>query len=278
MSFNINNSSVCDVAVIMSVYRSDDPTFLKDAIDSVLNQTVPCKVFLCRDGIVDSPLQKVIDQYLEYEMVVGLLLDENKGLASSLNSLIDLVVKEEFKYVARMDSDDISRNERFFKQIKFLQENPDISVCGTFCREFGATYALEKKGLPVAHTELIDFSIYRCPFIHPSVMFKMDIFKKGYRYPTNTKLTEDMALWFELLVDGFKFGNVNEVLLDYRLTENTIERRKGVSKAWSEFFIRSRYMFKLRMVTLNNIAKITSRLIFHILPSSLVKLAYKKLR
>ncbi len=113
-----------------------------------------------------------------------------------------------------------------------------MDVCGTSCHEFGASFSLDEKHLPKGHDQLVEFSITRCPFIHPTVMFRSSVFEKGHRYPTNTSLTEDMALWFQLLKSGCVFANLNDVLLDYRLNENTINRRHGIGKAFSEIRIR----------------------------------------
>lgn len=266
------------VSVIMCVYRSDDPEMLKISINSILNQTTKCDLLIYQDGEIPSMLSEVLQQYSErgeIKLFVNLI---NKGLASGLNYLINHSLESGYDYIARMDSDDISRSERIEKQVNFFINNPTIDVVGTSCHEFGASFALDEKHLPVKHNELLDFSITRCPFIHPSVMFRSSVFEKGHRYPENTTLTEDMALWFELLNDSIQFGNLNEVLLDYRLNEDTIKRRKGLNKALSEFKIRFINMISLKRVSVKNIVLISSRIVFHLLPDFLVKLAYKKSR
>lgn len=262
----------------MSVYRSDDPDALINSVNSILNQSYICDLYLYRDGKVSEVLQETIDNITQNSRIKYFFSNKNSGLASALNTLIDEALKGDYQFIARMDSDDISRSERIAKQIAYFNENLDIDVCGTSCREFGASYALNEKHLPKTHHELVDFSIIRCPLIHPSVMFRSSIFIDGTRYPTNTAFTEDMALWFDLLKKGRKFGNINEVLLDYHLNENTIERRKGFTKAVSEVRIRIYNMFLLKKFSFKNIFLIFSRFAFHLMPSYLVKLAYKKAR
>lgn len=87
-----------------------------------------------------------------------------------------------------------------------------------------------------------------------------------------------MALWFDLLNAGFKFSNINEVLLDYRLSENTVNRRKGIKKALSEIKVRFHNMISLKQVSVWNVTMIFARIIFHLMPNFLVKLAYKNAR
>jgi glycosyltransferase involved in cell wall biosynthesis len=269
------------VAIILSVYRSDSLEYLKLAIESLLVQTYSSStIFIYRDGVV--PVQ--INEYLlslkiRSDDIVLITSDKNGGLANALNSLIDIILLDgSFDYIARMDSDDISRAERLAKQVDFFERNSNIDVCGTSCREFGASFALSEKHLPKSSDELLDYSITHCPFIHPSVMFRVTVFTSGIRYPTETTLTEDMALWFIFLNEGFHFANLNDILLDYRLDENTLERRRGFYKGISEFSIRFKNMILLKKVSVKNILMISTRLIFHVLPSSLMKLAYKKAR
>jgi len=262
-------------AVIMCVYHSDESSALKLAVDSILNQTTPCDFIIYQDGLVGNDISKILEDYSKLDSVKHFRSDINRGLAFGLNYLINYALSEGYSFIARMDSDDISYPNRLEKQLKFFEENPEVDVLGTFCREFGASYALDKKSLPITHDDLVEFSITRCPFIHPSVMFRSRVFERNYRYPENTKLTEDMALWFDLLNAGFIFSNLNEVLLDYRLNENTIYRRKGLNKAFSEIKIRIKNMRSLNKVTLKNIVLIYLRIVFHLMPSTLMKFVYK---
>lgn len=277
---NRYQAAINKVAVIMSVYRSDNYLDLNTAIKSILNQSyLEIELFIYQDGPVPKEIKDVLRCYDDHHRVSIVRNSTNNGLAKALNSLISKVLStKKFSYVARMDSDDVSRESRIEKQVSFLERNENVDICGTSCKEFGASFALEEKHLPKSHEELYNFSIVRCPFIHPSVMFRISIFNDGLRYPTNTALTEDMALWYELLVKGYRFANLNEILLDYRLNENTINRRKGISKAFSEIRIRVFYMCKLKKLSFKNIILIFSRLFFHLMPSGLIKLCYKYIR
>ncbi|EKB5072123.1 glycosyltransferase [Vibrio cholerae] len=270
-----------NVAIIMSVYKSDNLDYFKVAVESVLNQTYEnFTLFIWRDGAVPGEIDDYLNQLIGNSRCVINLCPENKGLAKSLNSMIDIVIQNgNFDYIARMDSDDISYKDRIESQVEFLENNPSIDVIGGKCREFGASFALEEKSLPQNHDELVDFSITRCPFIHPTVMFRARVFLDNeIRYPTNTSLTEDMALWFLLLSKGFKFANINKVLLDYRLNEATLSRRRGLAKSFSEVKIRFYYMHILNRYSFKNITAVIMRIIFHIMPVYFVKLAYRHAR
>lgn len=266
------------VAVIMTVYKNDNIDDLRLAIDSIVKQSLlGYRVFLGSDGPIPDNILVLLKEFDSlFDNLELVLFQKNRGLAFSLNELIAIILEDgSYEFIARMDADDISYVTRLEKQVNYLNSNLNVSVCGTSCREFGAGFAKQEKHLPQLHEDLLDFSITRCPFIHPTVMFRSTVFLDGCLYPTDTTLTEDMALWFELLDKGYQFGNLNEILLDYRLNENTINRRKGISKAMSEINIRSNYMVKLKRVNLRNIMLISARIIFHLMPSVLVKAAYK---
>jgi glycosyltransferase involved in cell wall biosynthesis len=269
------------VGILMTVYKNDNVMAVKEAIESIVNQSYSTmQLFLGVDGPIPSELKDLLLVLEKKFNTINLVFFEsNRGLANSLNDLITLILQDKaIKYIARMDSDDVAYFNRIEKQVLFFESNTKVDVCGTSCREFGAPFALEAKHLPEEHDDLIDFSIVRCPFIHPTVMFKASIFETGIRYPADTSLTEDMALWFILLERGFQFHNINEVLLDYRLNEHTVARRHGIGKAFSEFSIRFRYMVRLKRITLKNVLLVGGRLLFHILPVSMMAYAYKKVR
>lgn len=266
----------------MSVYRGDSFAFVRESLESIFRQTyIGLDVFLFRDGPIDAELQRYLEESAKNTNYLHFIeSDVNIGLACGLNKLLDLVLAlEKYEYIARMDSDDISLPERISVQVEYLNKNTGIDVVGSFCEEFGASFALKKKKLPVLHNDLLDFSITRCPFIHPTVMFRTKVFTSSdVRYPTDTALTEDMSLWLLLLAEGYRFANIPEVLLKYRLNENTVDRRRGIGKGWSEAAIRFNYMFKLNRVSLRNVSLISFRIIYHILPATLIKYMYKNMR
>ncbi|MDR2224835.1 MAG: glycosyltransferase [Providencia sp.] len=269
-----------DIAVIMSVYKNDELEKVKLAINSIFNQMNSHPVlFIYIDGILPDNIYDYLLDINKKNQVVLIASPINKGLANALNTLISEILKyDNIKFIARMDSDDISLPNRFFLQKNFLTNNPSIDILGAACEEFGVDYALRKKKLPCEHDELADFSITRCPFIHPSVMFRRRVFEQGNRYPTHTCFTEDMAFWLELLYKNYKFHNLPDVLLRYRLEENTMSRRSGLSKAKSEVSLRLGYMFLLNKFSFKNMLLIYSRYFFHLLPPKIMSLAYKHLR
>lgn len=265
------------VVFIMSVYKNDVAQDLYSSLLSIKNQTYKnTSLCLCKDGPLPNELEMVIDNFKkEYNDVHIIVNNHNLGLAKSLNNMIDYVINRTgAKYIARMDSDDRSRNNRIETQVEYIKKH-GLHVCGSFCKEFGASYALDIKSVPIKNDDIYDTAISRCPFIHPTVVFDKEVFQLGVRYPEDTSFTEDMALWFKLIEKKMRLGNVPEVLLDYRLNENTIKRRLGWKKGYCEFILRLEYMVRLNRVSFLNCIKILTRLPFHLMPVFIIKLLYK---
>ncbi|EMG9280290.1 glycosyltransferase [Enterobacter cloacae] len=269
------------IAVIMSVYREDNSLYIKQAIESILSQTYSeIKLFIMVDGQVSKNINDLLHNYSSHKKIEIFRRDINKGLAHSLNELIDVVVaKKEYKFIARMDSDDISLPHRLEEQINYFHKKQEVDVIGSFCHEFGSSYALDIKKIPLTHEDLVKYTFYKCPFIHPTVMFRVRVFdNKQNRYPLQTRLSEDLALWFKLLIYGYRFGNVDAVLLNYRLDDKTLERRSGFKKALSELKIRLSFAIKMREFDPQIYGLIIARGVFALCPKFIKRIMYKKCR
>jgi hypothetical protein len=115
-------------------------------------------------------------------------------------------------------------------------------------------------------------SLYKgTPIAHPTVLMKSEILKK-YRYNTMTFLNEDIDLWFRLLSDGYHIDNINEPLLQFRISENTFKRR-NYKKAIFEFKLYWKNLVEIHgfsPLLIYPIARFFSRL----LPARLIKKLY----
>ncbi|TWX54027.1 glycosyltransferase [Colwellia hornerae] len=274
-----------NVAVIMSVYKNDNFSQIKEAVDSIMLQTLHCHLFVVADGPV---CPDVHDYFLTIAGKNNCLFSvyyfpraTNLGLAPSLNELIDYVLQSENKYlyIARMDADDICYPERLQKQVDYFLVHQVVDVLGTGCVEFSSTNeSIYTKILPEKNKTLKKELIKRCPFVHPSVMFRINLFRDGVRYPTDTKFTEDYAFWVLLAVKGYEFGNVQEALIKFRFESDVLARRRGLKKANSEFSARWNAMNQLDCMSLENIFYSFAIWGLRVVPPSIANIAYKKLR
>lgn len=265
-----------DVAVIMSVYIGDTYDYLYQSVMSILHQTYPCRIYVYQDGPVSHEIEKYLESLRSTGMIRLYKREQSQGLASALNVLIDRCMEDcSVKYIARMDADDVSRFDRIDRQVEYMRKNVTIDVLGGACQEFGLSDALKLRSLPLDHDGLVDYAMIRCPFVHPTVMFRREVFADGTRYPEDSWLTEDMALWYMLIMKNRKFANIPDVLLDYRLSEKTVMRRKGMKKALSEVNLRLKYMVLMHRLTPGNVLLIIVRLMICMMPGRIMVWVYK---
>lgn len=268
------------LAVIVSLYNKESVEHISMFMDSMNAQTYKNFVlYICFDGPLDQEKKDVIYSYRDLFSIVVIENKENKGLAYSLNRMIDLVIKSNnIAYIARMDTDDICFPERFEKQIAFMNANEKISVSGTWCIEFNEVGEKFLKKMDSDHDLLVKSIFKKSPFIHPTVIFRKNVFMDGIRYRVDTYLSEDLFLWIQLIDKGFYFGNIQEPLLLFRTSESLYHRRKGINKAFSELKGRFNGMKKLNALTLKNIYYSLSYFALRLMPVYLIKIAYKYLR
>jgi glycosyltransferase involved in cell wall biosynthesis len=218
----------------MSIYKNDTLTQVKEATESILNQTFQDFDFYIQ---LDGPVQNGVIKYLESKEIFYIGRREiNKGLSYSLNELIDIIIKNsKYKYLLRMDADDISLSNRFEKQFKFMEKNPNIDICGGFIEEFGYSKQLIK--YPQKHKDIKNFTATRCPVAHVTVIMTIKAFKDAGPYD-ETKINEDYDLWIRFLEKNKKFYNMQETLVLVRTSDDFFERRAGYKRAREIFLLR----------------------------------------
>ena len=206
------------ISVLMPVYNTKE-VYLRASIESILNQTfTDFELIIVNDGSTNNAEEVVLsykDDRIKY------FKQENQGIVGALNNAWS---KASGKYIARMDSDDIAYPERFAKQIKFLEENPEYSLVGSWAKIIPSNNVIK---LP-QDIKIMDL-LADCMFIHPSIMFnKADFEKFNLQYETGFEYAEDYCMYARA-VKYLKMTNLQEVLLDYRVyPENSSSKNRDV--------------------------------------------------
>jgi glycosyltransferase involved in cell wall biosynthesis len=200
------------VSVVMPVYNSEK--YVAEAIESVLNQTYKNFEFIIiNDASTDNSL-KIIKKYAKKDKrIIVRSNKKNLKICKTLNRGINLT---KGKYIARMDSDDISLSTRFEKQVGFLEKNMEIGIVGAYIELFeddGEISGIRKYS--DNDLELRKKIFFYSPFAHPVVMMRKEVFLKTGGYMEVDFPSEDLNLWFRI-GEYCKFSNIQEVLLRYR--------------------------------------------------------------
>lgn len=227
------------VAVIMSLYKNDTAHYVSLAVESILSQTYKDFDFYIQyDGFV----QPEVDNYLSSlsdERIQIYKRNENKGLAQSLNDLLNIVMPKGYEFIARMDADDISLPVRFERQIDYLLKHPKVECLGTWAIEItsnGDEYF--RKQMPETHEECRQMFKKRDCMIHPTVMYRRSYIEKAGLYSLDTYFGEDTMMWAQGFASNCVFANVPEYLFKFRLDDNFFERRRGWKHAKGIFTLR----------------------------------------
>lgn len=223
-----------NMIVLMSVYKNDNPEHLKLSVDSILNQTYQEFLLLVGvDGAIGEELANTVRGYESNPNVNVFWFKENRGLTAVLNNLLEEGKKLQPKYFARMDADDISKTDRFEKQVAYLEAHPELDVIGGAIEEMEYDGKLNGKVIhyPLTHDECFRFFATRNPLAHPAVMFNAKFFDKVESYNASFKKNQDTELWYRAFKAGCKFGNLEDIVLSFRVSKDMYKRRGGTKFA-----------------------------------------------
>ena len=210
------------VSVIMSTYKESEEV-LRQAIESILNQTFKDFEFII---ILDNPKNtnhiNIINQYVNIDDRIRFYVNEkNMGLTLSLNKGLALA---NGKYICRMDSDDISVNNRIEIQRKYLEDN-DFDLIGGISKivDTSGNSIFSIRKVPSDFNKIKKCIKYNQVISHPTWFGKKELFENlnGYR---EIPLCEDYDFTLRAIIKGYRISNINETILYYRMTENSISR------------------------------------------------------
>lgn len=215
--------------VLMSVYFKELPNRLEESINSMLEQSIsPDEILLLEDGPLTKELYETIEKYKNNKIIKVVSFEKNRGLGPVL---ADGVVLARNKLVARMDTDDISEKDRCEKQLKIFEKNPELAIVGGGVREFlndDITDVVSKRNMPETYEEIYKYAHTRSPFAHPTVMFNKEKIIEAGNY-RKCDLFEDYDLWVRILQKEFKCYNIQEKLVNMRVSKEFYARRGGWS-------------------------------------------------
>jgi glycosyltransferase involved in cell wall biosynthesis len=237
------------ISVIMSIYKSDVPEYVRIALDSLLNQTrLPDEIVIVADGPVPAELEQVVKSLtpspspkgegnkdgegdLKPEtrdlkpIVTYLPQEKNGGLGEAMRIAVEAA---KYPYLARMDSDDICLPDRFEKQMKCFEEDPELSIVGGMITEFDGEpeNIIAERILPLDDAGIKKMMRGRCAVNHVTVIFKKEDLLRSGNYQPFWK-QEDHYLWARMMEHGCKFRNIPDIVVNVRSGRDQLARRGG---------------------------------------------------
>lgn len=226
-------------SVSMCVYHGDNANHFDTAINSVIDQTLkPTELVLTVDGPIPDSLTQVIEKYeekLEKSTVSFkvVYLKENMGHGEARRVCFNHC---SYSYIAIMDADDISTNDRFEKEIGAFKANPELTIVGSHVSEFfsdNPTIITAKRRVKLSDKEIKEDLKKRCPMNQPTVMFKKKDVNEVGGY-IDWFCNEDYYLWIRLALANKVFMNIDDCLVKMRVDQKSYQRRGGIKYYKSE--------------------------------------------
>ena len=212
-------------SVLISIYKKENPQWLREALDSVFAQTLqPNEIVLVEDGPLTPELYEVIDEYQSKYPIFNIVKNEkNLGLGLALRKGVEASKTE---FLMRMDTDDIMPPYRFEHQMKKIEEGYDVVSCWSqlFMGLFDNVISVKTR--PENHEDIVKLAHKRSPICHAGTLFRKSALLKAGNYQ-HCKLYEDYHLVVRLIMSGAKFYNMQEVLYYVRTTPEQMNRRSG---------------------------------------------------
>lgn len=221
------------ISVVMPVYNC--AFYIQEAVDSILNQTFTNFELIIIDDASTDGTSGILKNFTD-PRIKFVFKEVNEGVSAATNEGFRLA---KGKYIARMDGDDISIKERFEKQVRILENNPSIYICGGWVQYQGGTNSIIK--YKRTHSEIISELLIHCSICMGASMFRRKELAHCF-YDEDKKSGEDYDFWTKVAWQGQMY-NIQEVLLLYRVHSDQASIAHKPQQIQDDIAIRL-YLFK----------------------------------
>lgn len=263
-------------SVSMCVYGGDNSEWFQTAVESILNQSLkPDEVVLVVDGPIPDELNEIVKIYECNPIFNVIRLEKNQGHGNARRMGLDNCKNE---LVAIMDADDISKSDRFEKQIEEFKKNQSLDIVGGNITEFidDEKNIVAERVVPADDAEIKAYMKKRCPMNLVSVMFKKTSVERVGGF-IDWYCEEDYYLWLRMALAEMRFANVSDILVNVRVGKDMYKRRGGWKYYKSEAKLQ-KYMLKHKIINFPiYLSNKTKRFIVQVLmPNNLRGWVFKK--
>lgn len=219
-----------EMVVIIPFYFKDNISYFQKSLDSLINQTYKqFDIIVSIDGPILNNQREYFLTVQRKKIAEVIFYEENRGLPSVLNDSIKRCIEKGYKYIARMDADDICVSERLEKQIQYLERNESVSMVGT------QVYLIDNKGNVIGkkyvNTKATFKTLHkRIDINHATVLFRASFFDQFGFYDDYYLNAQDWDLWLRATKKGAILHTINEPLYYVRYDKDVIKRRKKGQK------------------------------------------------
>lgn len=274
----VKNLRCRNFSVLISLYSKEEPEHLTDALKSIWDQQdlKPKEIVIVKDGPLTKELDQIILDFSLRAPVKSIILDKNMGLGIALARGVDACT---YDIIARMDTDDIAKPDRFEKQLAMMEKHQEYDLVGSNILEFGNSILQQGaiRKVPQYPSQVYSFSKKRNPVNHMTAVFRKKAILEVGNY-LSFKGYEDYYLWVRMIQNGSRFYNIQENLVFARTGTDLISRRQGSTVFIQEIKFQRKLFLIAHINLLQFTANIFIRSIPRLFPVWVLKHVYKFLR
>lgn len=207
------------ISIITPTYNCGK--FIGETIESVINQTYENWEMIIVDDCSKDNTKDIVNKYAQNDdRIKYYLLEKNSGAAIARTKAMELA---NGNYMAFLDSDDLWVEDKLEKQLKFMKENNFNFVCTEYEQIDEQRNPLGKI-IKVRDKANYNRVLLDCPVGNSTVMYNVKAMGK-FQVPNIRKRNDD-ALWLKMLKKEEYIHGMKEVLMKYRIRENSISSNK----------------------------------------------------
>jgi glycosyltransferase involved in cell wall biosynthesis len=210
------------VAALIPAYNPGSD--INAAVESLLNNTLPCDIYIVDDGS-EIPVAHILDDFPRTKVI---RLEKNAGVARALNAGLAEILKQPYEFVARLDAQDFCSPDRLERQVAFLDSHAEVGAVGCWARfvdpSGNAVYIERTPDEPALAKQKLHLNSV---ILHPTLMVRTDVIREVGPYSERYPVAEDYEL-FRRIAQKFPIMNIPTILVDTQLSVNgvSITRRR----------------------------------------------------
>ena len=209
------------ISVIMPAYNVEK--YIGEAIESILQQTFDDFEFIIIDDASTDQTYDIICKYHD-NRITRIRNHKRLGVAGCINKGLSIANSE---FIVRMDSDDISKPERFKKQIEFMYANSDLGISGSHMEIIDSNGKVIKEHYKKIGNEAIKINLFfgHTSLAHPSIIIRKKVMDMYHlRYDTAFQYAEDYDLYCRC-TPFIMLDNYPESLIQYRMHSESVSQK-----------------------------------------------------
>jgi len=207
------------VSIVTPTYNCGK--FITETIESVIGQTYKNWEMIIVDDCSKDNTQEIVKKYLKNDKRIKYIkFEKNQGAAIARNTAIR---EAKGRYIAFLDSDDLWSKDKLEKQINFMKKNSYSFTCTAYEQIDENNNLLNKIIRPKIKADY-NRILLDCPVGNSTVMYNVDELGK-FEVPNIRKRNDD-ALWLQILKKEKYIYGLNEILMQYRIRQNSISSNK----------------------------------------------------